>query len=138
MKAGKAANHAKARVVVERIGAEGGVLVLGEHRLTVPAGAVEAPVVFRMRRAENGFVEVELTATRAVSNDVGAKGFRRPLVLELGYAGMEAQVDASAMVIAWVREDGELEPLRSIVDHDRGSVSAELTHFSAYTLAIPK
>jgi hypothetical protein len=129
----------RARVVVERIGPEGGVIETAGHRLTVPAGAVEEPVVFRMRVVD-GAVEVDLTATGRQSkteNDVGAAGFDRPLGLELSYSEAAAVADPGQLVIVWVRDDGTLVSLPSTVDRGARTVSAKLNHFSAYALAMP-
>ncbi|MBW3629685.1 MAG: hypothetical protein KY464_10350, partial [Gemmatimonadetes bacterium] len=57
------------------IGRNRGSLDVGEHVLTVPAGAVDEPAIFAMRKAP-GSVTVELTAMRRKLNDVGQAGQR--------------------------------------------------------------
>jgi hypothetical protein len=126
-------------VAVKRIGPNGGVLEVGRNRLTVPAGAVREPVVFRMQ-LEDGAVQVDLAATRPTSrrqNDVGSVGFDRPLHLELSYEEAPPAGDPSELVVVWVRDDGTLVPLPSTVDRGARSVTASLNHFSGYALAMP-
>lgn len=119
------------------IGAEGGSLAHGGHRLDVPAGAVSRPTLFTMRLLEGGFVEVDLHASVTRSGrteDVGEHGFLKPVALQLSYAAAAVD-DPARLRIVWVKNDGALEPLPSAVDPTSHAVTALLEHFSAYALA---
>lgn len=137
---------AKARAVGkatagEVIGAEGGSVELAGHVLTVPAGAVSHPTRFTLRLVENGFVEVDLRAARAsglqAGVDVGKQGFATPVILQLSYEQGEVRGDPAALIVAWVRPDGSLQPLRSSHDAEEQTITAPLDHFSRYVLATP-
>lgn len=127
-----------AGAAVKRIGSEGGVLELGGHRLTVPAGAVPGPTLFKATLDRSGFIEISLQAVRSRADgseaDVGAAGFARPLVLELSYRSAAGVTDPSKLGIAWVLDDGTLVPLPSVVDTATQTVRAELQHFSRYAM----
>jgi hypothetical protein len=125
-------------VVTAVIDQNGGALSIGKHLLTVPAGAVEAPTTFVMSKLP-GEIEVELTATRLLPNDVGSRGFLKPVRLTLSYAGA-ANVTSSSegkLQVMWEKLDGTLVPQQSWVDTTLDLVSANLNHFSAYNLAYP-
>lgn len=117
------------------IGSEGGELKLGNQSLVVPAGAVDAPTVFRMRKSSEA-LRVELTATRVTPNDVGSAGFARPLTLNFRY-GHAASLpgDPSDLQIVWVRPDGTFEPQPTDVDEVARVVSGQIDHFSEYAMA---
>lgn len=121
------------------IGRKGGVLTLGGHRLVVPEGAVDGPTRFRMSLVADGHVEVDLEAStpgaREGANDVGARGFARPVTLELSYREAAEGVDPSRLIVVWVRPDGSLEPQQSFHQPTRSSIGAPLKHFSPYALA---
>ena len=107
-------------VVTAIIDENGGELNIGPHRLLVPAGAVSAPTTFVMSKVP-GEIEVGLTATRLLLNDVGRAGFLKPVRLTLSY-------DNASNVTA------DAEPQQSYVDQDANEVGANLNHFSIYTV----
>lgn len=118
-------------LVTAIVGSDGGVLELGDHVLTVPAGAVSEDTRFTMRMVSGGGIQVELHATKETTNDVGESGFDRPVRIALSYANTDAG-DPEDLVI--VRVDGE-EPLDTRVSTDGTStVWAEVDHFSRYLL----
>ena len=67
-------------VVTAIIDRNGGSLNIGNHVLTVPAGAVDYPTTFVMTKLVDE-IEVGLTATRLLPNDVGRQGFKVPVKL---------------------------------------------------------
>lgn len=113
----------------------GGELKLGNQRLVVPAGAVDAPTIFRMKNG-SGHLSVALTATRTAPNDVGSAGFPVPLILTFHYAN-EATLpgDPALLQIVWIRPDGSLEPQPTTVDLESKVISGEISHLSEYALA---
>lgn len=121
------------------IGPDGGAIELAGHRLVVPAKAVTRPTRFSMRLLDNGYVEVDLQAAQSsatgVETDVGKRGFARPVILSLSYSQAEVPGDLSRVVVAWVKPDGSLQPLKSTHDALKQSITAELDHFSGYVLA---
>ncbi len=121
------------------IGIEGGSLSLLGHRIDVPAGAVNRPVLFTMLVTTPGFVEVELDATisglfgRVI--DVGGAGFERPVRLTLTYARATNVEDPADLVILRRLPGGAIEELPTRLDEGGRTVSAELDHFSRYCMA---
>ena len=124
-------------VVTAVIDRNGGSLNIGNHVLTVPAGAVDHPTTFVMTKLVEE-IEVGLTATRVLPNDVGRRGFNVPVRLSLSYANAaEIPVNESAMKVVWVKPDGEVEVQSSAVDTEDEAVVGALNHFSGYALQWP-
>lgn len=122
------------------VDASGGSLRLAGHALTVPAGAVEAPTVFVLEVLPTGRVEVELRALVSSpfgTEDVGERGFDRPVSLTLSYAWARGVEDPGDLQILHLRDDGIAEPLATRVDPVGRTVTADLEHFSRYCMAIP-
>ncbi len=121
------------------IGINGGSLSLLGHTITVPAGAVDRPVLFTLIVARPGYVEVELDATisglfgRII--DVGGNGFDEPVDLTLSYSRATNVDDPSRLVILRRLPGGAIEEMPSTVDTQRKTVTAQLDHFSRYCLA---
>lgn len=115
------------------VGSEGGTIGNSDFSLTIPAGAVDVPTVFAVTSLSSGYLELELTATAAgsaITNDIGAAGFKVPLSFKLNYSG--ANNSTENLVMIWVRPDGVLEPVKSEVIKSLKLLKGELTHFSAY------
>jgi hypothetical protein len=124
-------------VVSGEIGSAGGSLSIGNHVLTVPAGAVTEPTLFKMTK-EPGEIGFELSATRDEYNDVGHAGFNVPVTLTLSYAdGAGVPVDASKLKVVWVKTDGTLAAQPTAVDAENQEAVGLLYHFSRYSLAFP-
>ncbi|MBI4541247.1 MAG: hypothetical protein HY704_17230 [Gemmatimonadetes bacterium] len=122
--------------VAEWIGREGGVLRLAGHRLKIPAGAVDAPTLFLLVPAADGYVEVKLQALRG-STDVGEKGFRKPVELSLTYGWATNVTNPRQLLIVHLVGDSRehLEPVKSLLDESSRTVTARLKHFSRYAIA---
>lgn len=123
------------------IGSDGGVLSLLGHVLDVPAGAVSETTLFSMTVLQNGYVEVDLTATpRSLLyrlffwRRVEAVEFDVPVELSLSYARATNVTDPSRLKIMRVNPDGRHEILPSTVDPVTKTVTAELDHFSRYCM----
>lgn len=118
------------------IGPIGGILEVQDHDLIIPAGAVAQPTAFTMTVIEGRSVEVDLRAIDPeTGEDVGEKGFNRPVQLALSYA--DARIKnrhVDDLVIVRVHEDGTREVLPSTVNRETQQVTAELDHFSRYVL----
>ena len=124
-------------VVTAVIDQNGGSLNIGNHVLTVPAGAVDAPTTFVMSKLVDE-IEVGLTATRLLPNDIGRQGFNVPLRLSLSYANAaEVPANVNALKVAWVKADGTYEVQSSFVDESGDAVIGELNHFTAYAVVYP-
>jgi len=124
-------------VVSAIIDQNGGSLSIGNHVLTVPVGAVDGPTTFTMTKLVDE-IEVGLTATRLLPNDVGHAGFNVPVRLSLSYANAtEVPADLSSLKIVWVKPDGQMEPQPSALDTAGEVVVGTLNHFSGYALADP-
>jgi hypothetical protein len=125
--------------VEAEIGAAGGVLSLGKHLLVVPAYAVSRPTTFRMEKQDGDHVRLKLTASRYSDNDVGRRGFARPVRLMLSYEGA-ANVSREAldgMRVMYIREDQRVEVLPSLVNYYDRWVGTDLRHFSEYGIGWP-
>ena len=124
-------------VVTAVIDQNGGSLNIGNHVLTVPAGAVDAPTTFVMSKLVDE-IEVGLTATRLLPNDIGRQGFNVPLRLSLSYANAaEVPLNVNALKVAWVKADGTYEVQSSFVDESGDAVIGELNNFTAYAVIYP-
>lgn len=123
------------------LGSDGGVLSLLNHVLTVPAGAVGEPTLFSMTVLQDGYVEVELTATPKSLlrrllfwRKVEEVNFRVPVELSLSYANATNVTDPSRLKIMRVNPNGRHEILPSTVDLESKTVTADLDHFSRYCM----
>jgi hypothetical protein len=123
------------------LGSDGGILTLLGHILDVPAGAVSEPTIFSMTVIQNGYDEVELTATpKSLLNSlffwrkVEEVQFNVPVELSLSYAKATNVTDPSRLKIMRVNPDGRHEILPSVVDTVNMTVTAELDHFSRYCM----
>ena len=118
------------------IGQAGGALAIGQHHLSVPAGAVTGPTLFTMTRVNDKNLQVDLTATRALPNDVGRVGFRVPLKLTVNYRSIRIP-DPTQLKVVWIKPDGTTVPQETEVDTKGKFVIGSLNHFSAYALQWP-
>lgn len=119
----------------------GGVLELLGHSIGVPAGAVDEPTIFSMTVIQNGYIEVDLTATpKSLLKRLFSWGktetvqFDRPVTLSLSYARATNVTDPTRLKIMRLLPDGRHEILPSTVDLENKTVSAELDHFSRYCM----
>lgn len=126
------------------IGVQGGQITLLGHTLTVPAGAVSQPTIFTLTVLPTGYVEVNLTATLTsvlgLVLNVGDDGFLRPVPVTLSYARATNVTDPSKLTV--VHLGGllgykNIQPVPSTVDPASKTVTADLEHFSRYSLAMP-
>jgi hypothetical protein len=125
-------------VVTSIIDENGGSLSIGNHVLTVPAGAVDGPTTFTMSKLVDE-IEVGLTATRLLPNDVGHAGFNVPVTLSLSYENAaEVPANLARLRIVWVKDNGQMEVQASSLDTANEVVVGSLNHFSAYGLAEPE
>ena len=121
------------------IGRAGGTVILGKNLLIVPAGAVDADTRFRMVKEDGDHVRLRLTASRYAPNDIGKRGFNRPVTLMLSYenaANLTAS-DISKLSVMFIRNDQMVEPLPSAVNYYDRWVGTELRHFSEYGIGWP-
>jgi hypothetical protein len=123
-------------IVSASIDENGGSLNIGNHVLTVPAGAVSQPTLFTMTKLVDD-IKIGLTATRLLPNDVGHAGFNVPVTLSLSYANA-AVPNAEALKILWIKPDGSQVVQPSLVDAAGQDVIGTLSHFSDYGVGWPK
>ena len=121
------------------IGRSGGVLSLGQHLLVVPAYAVTGNTTFRMEKEDGDHVRIHLSASRHGNNDVGKRGFNRPVKLLLSYEGAAnlSSSDVEKMSVMYIREDQKIEALPSTVNYYDRWVGTDLRHFSEYGIGWP-
>lgn len=135
------------------IGSSGGSLSLAGHSLVVPKGAVSRSMCFTVELGTGDYVDVDLHAWLMESSEgcqveeggeeKGWEGtlwtdyFEVPVQLSLTYSRANSVSDPSVLVVAWEKSSLEMDLLDSWVDQTAETVSAELDHFSRYTLAYP-
>lgn len=121
------------------IGREGGTLSLGKHLLLVPPYAVSAPTTFKFSKSDGDHVRIDLSASRYGKNDVGRRGFNRPVRLMLSYEGAAniRTEDVAGMAVMHIRPDQRVEPLPSLVNYYDRWVGTDLRHFSEYGIGWP-
>lgn len=121
------------------IGRAGGTVILGKNLLIVPEGAVDADTRFRMVKEDGEHVRLHLTASRNGNNDIGKRGFNRPVTLMLSYenAANVSASDISKLSVMFIRNDNRVEPLPSAVNYYDRWVGTELRHFSEYGIGWP-
>lgn len=112
----------------QTIGPEGGVLTVGPHSLTVPAGALSAPVTITAV-APSG-------AVRRVDFAPDGLQFAEPARLSLSYQGCGlAGILAPKRVVQIDHDLSILEVLPSLDLRSLLTTSASLEHFSGYAVA---
>ena len=126
------------------IGFSGGQVELLGHTLIVPLGAVTKPTLFTLTVLPTGYVEVELLATTTsllgVVVDVGSNGFLKPVPVKLTYSRATNVSDPTKLRILRIKSllgYGKYEVLPSRVDQASRTVTADLDHFSRYTMGYP-
>lgn len=113
----------------------GGTLELLGHSLYVPPGAVDRPTMFVMSVLAGTEIQVELIAYDPdLYEDVGGKGFNKPVQLALSYA--EADIDdPESLTIVHITADGDKVEIDNVyVDTENQVVTGDLSHFSRYAL----
>jgi hypothetical protein len=114
------------------------------HVLTVPAQTVSSPTLFCMRLVATNHMQVQLLALTLDAKgkvvNVGAAGFRQPVLLRLSYAPLNLQpTQARYLAVVYNRGDGApVEPMRMTGPPSLYSIQAALEHFSVYALAFSK
>jgi hypothetical protein len=110
-----------------KIGPQGGTLMLGKSRLTVPAGALPAPVKISAKASTAGVAAVEL-------QPAGLQ-FAVPATLSIDYAGCPQLGDVVKKIVyvddAW----RVVEVLASQDVRAATHVDAAISHFSKYAIA---
>jgi hypothetical protein len=113
--------------VTQTIGAAGGTLVVGPHTLSIPPGALSAPVTITA-------VAPSDTVNRVRFAPQGLT-FQTPASLTLSYANC-AQVLGLPAQIAYTTDSlAILEILSSVDNGPTATVTAPLQHFSDYAVA---
>jgi hypothetical protein len=126
------------------IGFGGGQVTLLGHVLTVPTGAVSQPTLFTLTVLPTGYVEVNLLGTLSTLLgvlDVGSKGFLKPIPVSLTYERATNVSDPSKLKVLRIQSllgYGTYQVMPSTVDSTTKKVTAQLDHFSRYTLAYPE
>lgn len=108
------------------IGPAGGTLVVGDHTLSIPAGALDEPVVIVAEAEPSQNIVIDLTPH--------GQSFRKPVALTLSYDHCGSG-DPSPYRIVYVAPDGTLQDRPSIDDKVAHRVTASLEHFSRYAIA---
>ncbi|HSL70821.1 MAG TPA: hypothetical protein VK864_11310 [Longimicrobiales bacterium] len=119
------------------VGPAGGIVRNGDHQLWVPALAVAEPTAITFTMVGGNNVHADLSAVR-VSDGAAVSNFPRALTLRLSYRNVTVS-NPYRLSVAYLVDgtvDGELEKQASVVSIASQTVSAAVTHFSQYVMAI--
>jgi hypothetical protein len=114
--------------VTQTIGPDGGTLSVGTHRLTIPAGALTAPVTITAIAPSDTVNQVRFFPEGLT--------FASPALLTMSYANCSLLYGLVPKQIAYTTDDlSILALLPSIDDFWRQQVTGSLQHFSTYAIA---
>ncbi len=114
--------------VTQTIGPDGGTLSVGSHRLTIPAGALAAPVTITAIAPSDTVNQVRFFP--------GGLTFASPALITMSYANCGLVYGLVPKQIAYTTDDlSILELLPSIDDFWQQRVTGTLRHFSTYAIA---
>ena len=119
------------------VGPAGGIVRNGDHQLWVPALAVAEPTAITFTMVGGNNVHADLSAVR-VSDGAAVSNFPRALTLRLSYRNVTVS-NPYRLSVAYLVDgtvDGGLEKQASVVSIASQTVSAAVTHFSQYVMAI--
>jgi hypothetical protein len=112
------------------IGIYGGSITVGDHKLTVPAGALSQTVYITATQQSGTVVEIDFQPH-------GLK-FAKPATLTLDY-GSCSTPSGSAQSIVYVNDSNQIVEVRPSSDNTSSDVvSAPINHFSGYAVATTK
>lgn len=130
-----------AESVSQVIDHRGGELKVGGHMITVPPRAVLEPTLFTMTAEGDGYLSVDLLATRVNPQgdtvDVGRLGFLKPVTLKMDYQAAETSTSPERLKIFWLVDgtaDGRTVAQKTIIDQSSKWLIAHLKHFSKYAI----
>ena len=112
----------------QMIGPEGGTIYVGPHRLSVPAGALDAPVTITAVAPSDNVNRVQFQPEGLV--------FEQPAYLRMSYANCNLLGSLAPKRIAYV--DDALTILYYLLSYDSPwtkTVTGRLEHFSEYAIA---
>jgi hypothetical protein len=119
------------------IGSEGGTVTTAAYTLTVPRGAVGTKTKFVVAPVNDGSYTIQLDAYEqgllGLVN-VGARGFKKPVLLTISWANAKGVTDAKKIGIIYLKSSTEVELQTSSVDTRDKDVTASLSHFSKYAM----
>lgn len=119
------------------IGPGGGEIEAGDVVLVIPAGALPSDVEISVEPVD----ESELPDGVLIAYDFGPDGleFDEPVELTIQYddTGLSLEQEQD-VAIHLLQSDGTLLALPTVVDTDANTVTALITHFSIYTVALPE
>jgi hypothetical protein len=114
--------------VTQTIGPDGGTLSVGSHRLTIPAGALAAPVTITAIAPSDTVNQVRFFPEGLT--------FASTALLTMSYANCGLLYGLVPKQIAYTTDDLRIRALLpSIDDFWRQRVTARLQHFSTYAIA---
>jgi hypothetical protein len=115
--------------VTKSIGPAGGIIQVGPHSLSVPAGALAAPVAITATARPGKYVKVDL--------EPHGLRFASRVTLRLSYAHCADRPRFPKVVYVDVLDDllSILEIVPSLNDYYNDRVTARLRHFSGYAIA---
>jgi hypothetical protein len=136
----------------------GGELIVGRHRLMVPRNASNRETMLEMTIVDSDLTEFRLSATSVTTsarkggrrgtvefalgaeNDVGSRGFLRPVELELAFDQAVGADDREQFMVVWVvnpdapEAEQTLEAMPSRWDKRGLRVTGQLQHVSRYAV----
>ncbi|HYT70437.1 MAG TPA: hypothetical protein VEK78_03580 [Gemmatimonadales bacterium] len=114
--------------VTQTIGPEGGTLQVGPHTLSVPAGALDAPVTITAVAPSD--------TVRRVHFEPAGLTFQEPASLTMSYAGCDpGSVPLPKRIVFTTDLLQIIEYLQSVDSRPSDTVTGRLQHFSDYAIA---
>jgi len=114
--------------VTQTIGPEGGTLQVGPHTLSVPAGALDAPVTITAVAPSD--------TVRRVHFEPAGLTFQKPASLTMSYAGCDpGPVPLPKRIVFTTDLLQIIEYLQSVDSRPSDTVTGRLQHFSDYAIA---
>lgn len=114
--------------VTQTIGSAGGVIKVGPHSLSIPAGALSAPVTITATAPAGNYAEVKF--------EPQGLQFARPAAVTLSYRSCGLLGVLDALSVAYIDDNFNiLQILPSLPNIFNETVTAPINHFSGYALA---
>ena len=121
------------------IGPEGGQIETDQATLDFPAGALTTDVEITVQPVDDSELPDGVLPGTAVDLGPDGQEFEEPVTLTIEYddTGLSAE-EEELLSIHLLQDDGTLLRVETTVDTDANVATAQLTHFSTYSVALPK
>lgn len=121
------------------IGPDGGQIETGQATLDFPAGALTTDIEITVEPVDDSELPDGVLPGTAVDLGPDGQEFAEPVTLIIEYddTGLST-AEEERLSIHLLQDDGTLLRVETTVDTDANVATAQLTHFSTYSVALPK